>query len=67
MNGKDQYKYIGHGPWYSLGGKKVCWSCGLVALNNKASDWCVDKGCDYKLHSGYTNAMKRLAGFKMPK
>ncbi|MDX1532628.1 MAG: hypothetical protein R3230_00310 [Nitrosopumilaceae archaeon] len=61
---KEKYEYKGHGPWITLGGKQYCWGCGLVALNNQASDWCVDKGCLYNIHPQYKSSMKRLAGIK---
>ncbi|ATS93451.1 hypothetical protein P1A145kb_p051 [Pectobacterium phage DU_PP_I] len=41
-------------------GKQVCAWCGLVALRNKASEWCVEKGCQYKLHTSYPATMKKL-------
>lgn len=55
------YKYEKH-EWYShkLLGKQVCWQCGLIALNNKASDWCVQKGCNYADDPVYLSKMKQL-------
>lgn len=58
----EVYKMQGHGPVIVNGGKQWCFSCGLVALNNKASDWCWDKGCLYDLHPQYEKSMKKLAG-----
>lgn len=57
---KETYKMVGHGPWIVSGGKQWCFSCGLIALNNRASDWCVDKGCLYDLHPQYQKSMKKL-------
>jgi len=56
----EHYKFSPHGPWVPVGGKKFCFSCGIIALNNPASQWCVDKGCLYDLHSNYQRTMKKL-------
>lgn len=60
-NKKEKFKFEGH-QWYSnrLAGKQVCWQCGLVALNNKASDWCVTKGCNYADDPSYERKMAEL-------
>lgn len=34
-------------------GRKRCAKCGLLALNNKFSQWCVKMGCDHDLHPNY--------------
>lgn len=60
MGNKETYKLEGHSFTKVVGGKKVCSRCGLVALNNKLSEWCVDKGCLYQLHSQYESIVKRL-------
>ena len=46
-NKEEKYVYTPH-HWFldRNAGKQVCAWCGLVALRNKASDWCVEKGCD---------------------
>ncbi|ATN93436.1 hypothetical protein [Pseudoalteromonas phage J2-1_QLiu-2017] len=63
LNGskKELYKMKGHSfvPMKGVG-KQVCSSCGLLALNNAATNWCVDKGCNYENHKSYEGAMKRL-------
>lgn len=61
MAKKEKYKYINH-TWYfdKHAGKWVCAECGLVRLNNKATEWCVKKGCLYKDHDDYRSSMKRL-------
>ena len=41
-------------------GKHVCADCGLIGLRNEATQWCIDKGCNYKLHPSYTKTMKKL-------
>lgn len=58
---KPVFKYEKH-EWYTnkLIGKQVCWQCGLIALNNPASDWCVQKGCNYAEDAGYEGKMKQL-------
>ena len=65
LSGKEPYKMKGHSfAMMKYGGKQYCKSCGLVALRNKATQWCIDKGCNYSDHKQYDSAMKRLAGFK---
>lgn len=58
---KEEYHYERHHFYLDKhAGKQVCAWCGLVALRNPASDWCVEKGCNYKLHSSYQGTMKKL-------
>lgn len=58
---KDPYKYERHEFYQSKTcGKQVCHQCGLVGLRNKATDWCIEKGCNYKDHTSYEGAMHRL-------
>lgn len=64
LNAKDNrtYKFIGHQFVPLKGaGKQYCKSCGLVALRNKATQWCIDKGCNYDVHKDHDSTMKRLA------
>lgn len=57
-----KYKLVGHQPIPLKGvGKMYCKSCGLVFLRNKATQWCVAKGCEYSKHSQYSKAMDRLS------
>lgn len=60
---KEPYKMKGHSfiPLKGVG-KHYCSSCGLVALNNPISDWCVNTGCNYKDHAQYESKLKKLAG-----
>ena len=61
-SGSAKYKYKGHSFTPLKGvGKQVCKSCGLIALKNLATQWCVDKGCNYEDHPQYRQTMKRLA------
>lgn len=59
----EPYKLKGHSfvPLKGIG-KSYCRNCGLVALRNPISDWCVEKGCEYKNHSQYAHAFRKLAG-----
>lgn len=61
MEEDDKYKERGH-TWYldKNCGKQVCAFCGLIALRNQASDWCVQKGCFYKLHPSYQKTIRKL-------
>lgn len=58
---KEPYKMQGH-QWVPMqsAGKQVCKSCGLVMLRNRATDWCVERGCNFSDHVQYESAMKRL-------
>lgn len=60
-NNIEKYEYERHHFYLDKhAGKQVCANCGLVALRNKASEWCVEKGCQYKLHSSYQSSMTKL-------
>lgn len=56
----ESYKMQGHSFSKVVGGKQVCKSCGLVALNNDFTRWSIDKGCYSDLHPEYKNARKRF-------
>lgn len=62
MKGKqEEFTYERHHFYLDKNaGKQVCAWCGLIALRNKASDWCVEKGCNYKLHPNYKSAIIRF-------
>ena len=55
-----QYSILDKINLWLLGGKQVCKSCGLVALNNDFTRWSIDKGCYSDLHPEYKNARKRF-------
>jgi hypothetical protein len=60
---KEPYKMKGHSFTPLKGvGKSYCKNCGLIALNNRISEWCVDKGCDFHNHIGYKSALAKYAG-----
>ncbi|AEK81976.1 hypothetical protein NDAWWUGD_CDS0071 [Salmonella phage SeKF_80] len=61
----EKYRMEGH-RWFldSNAGKHVCAVCGLIRLRNRATDWCVERGCLYKLHPSYKSSMRNLT--KMP-
>ncbi len=57
------YKYVGHSFTPLKGvGKQYCTNCGLLSLNNGISRWCVDKGCNYDVHSSYKSKIKKAGG-----
>lgn len=59
--GGNPYKMQGHSfTQMSHIGKQVCKNCGLVGLRNQATEWCIDKGCNYEDHPQYISSMKRL-------
>ncbi len=62
---KEPYKMVGH-SWTPLKhvGKSYCTRCGLVALNNEFTDWCVERGCFHTDHPQYESAR---AKFTKPK
>jgi hypothetical protein len=39
---------------------QYCSKCGLVALKNKLTEWCISKGCDYKDHPSYPSKLKDI-------
>lgn len=60
---KETYSMKGHSfvPLKGVG-KQYCRCCGLVALNNPISIWCIEMGCNYKDHPQYQNKLSKLAG-----
>lgn len=55
------YKMVGHTFRPLRGtGKHYCRSCGLVALRNPFTDWCIHKGCNSENHPQYQSTLKRL-------
>lgn len=62
---QQAYKMVGH-SWTQKKNmsKQICKNCGLVRLNNKFTQWAVDKGCMNELHSGYKAARARYTGEK---
>lgn len=58
---RQPYKMKGH-QWVVLkgGGKQYCKCCGLVALNNAITDWCIEKGCNHEDHPQFHSTLKRL-------
>ena len=59
---KESYKYIPHSFTKRIVGKQVCSRCGLIALNNKITQWAIDKGCNHSDHPSYRNKLKALTG-----
>ena len=60
-NPKEVYTYTPHHFYPDKhAGKQVCAWCGLVALRNPATDWCIEKGCNYALHTSHKAVMLRL-------
>lgn len=58
---KEKYTYEKHHFYLNKNaGKQVCSQCGLVGLRNAATDWCVEKGCNYKDHEAYEKTMVKL-------
>lgn len=58
---REPYKMSGHQfvtrkrmPW------PVCKSCGLVALRNPRTAWCIKHGCNYDNHASFPVAMARF-------
>lgn len=56
-----KYSYIGHSFSPLVGtGKSFCTSCGLIALRNKFSDWCIEKGCLYDAHPSFKSTKQKF-------
>jgi hypothetical protein len=56
------FEYEAHGPWITSGGKKWCFSCGHVSLNNTISRWVDSVGCNFRDHPSYKNRLKKAGG-----
>lgn len=55
------YKFVGHSFKPLKGtGKQCCTGCGLMALRNRLTNWCVAKGCNSDSHPQYKSTLKRL-------
>lgn len=59
-NSRENYKLVGHTFNKVFSGKPVCSNCGLIALNNDFTRWCIEKGCYADLHPQYNSAKVRL-------
>lgn len=57
---KEPYKLVHHSFNRQVCGKQVCSNCGLMALNNDFTKWCIDKGCNADLHPQYKSVRLRL-------
>lgn len=44
--------------------RQVCRKCGLVALKNDFTAWCIQMGCDYRDHPEYE--AKRMQYTRLP-
>lgn len=53
-----------HEP-HSMKGKICSWAyclhCGLVALNNDLTRWCISKGCNASEHPSYKSMLDKTA------
>lgn len=56
---KEPYEFIPHRFTDRVCGKQVCVGCGLIALNNKFTDWAIDKGCDNLYHPSYKSQRRK--------
>lgn len=57
---KETYQMKGHSFNKNVSGKSYCSNCGLIALNNDFTRWCIDKGCYADLHPQYESTKRRL-------
>lgn len=55
---KPSYNLKPHTFKHTITGKQYCHSCGLVRLNNKFSQWAIDKGCLNEYHPDYQKMRK---------
>ena len=58
---KTPYEMVGHSfvPLKHVG-KQYCYRCGLVALNNDFTQWCVRMGCNHEDNPQYKNMRSKL-------
>lgn len=62
---KETYKYEAHN--FTLMkhiGKQKCKRCGLLALRNELTSWCIEKGCYYEDHPQHDATVKKLTRIK---
>lgn len=58
----NDYKYQPHTFIVMKGvGKQICKSCGLMALRNDITNWCINKGCYAEDHPEYQKTLIRLS------
>lgn len=58
---KESYKMVPHTFTLLKGvGKQYCTRCGLFAMNNKLSEWAIDKGCMHKDHPQWESKVRKL-------
>jgi len=60
MGKTEHYKYEPHHFSWKVNHWNVCTGCGLVALKTKITEWCIEKGCNYKDHPSYKYRLKKL-------
>ena len=61
MSVKEPYKYEPHSFTGRVVGRQYCVRCGLVALNNQFTSWCIRMGCNNEGHPNY-NSQRRKTG-----
>ena len=59
--GSTPYTFKGHTfkPMPRIG-KQLCSGCGLLALRNDITRWCIKKGCNYADNPHHKAALRRL-------
>jgi hypothetical protein len=57
---KEPYKYEAHNFNRSIVGKQYCSKCGLIALNNKFTEWSINVGCNAEDHPNYKKERKKV-------
>lgn len=56
----EPYKYEPHNFAFKLGSWVYCSGCGLIRTRNPLTEWCIDKGCNYREHPGYRHAVHKF-------
>ena len=57
---KIKYEYEPHSFNRKVKHWNYCSGCGLVALRNPLTEWCIAKGCNFRYHPQYRSKLKDL-------
>lgn len=58
MFDKEKYTYEPHSFNRKIKHWNYCGHCGLVALKNSLTEWCIAKGCNFSYHPSYKHKLK---------
>jgi hypothetical protein len=56
----DAYRFESHSFIGWIASYRYCSGCGLIYSHNQFTQWCVDKGCNYRDHPSYKSVMHKF-------